>query len=256
MILLRNRRVLAVLACVPLSVVMTATASADWLVTRDGARIETRDAWEVKGRQVVFTLPNGTLSSLRLDDVDLEASASATAEALQPPPAPPPPAEEQKPVMVLTNEDVTVRPGGTAGGAVPSAGGDTDADGVVNAVGEATIATDAAGADAILGDVELQLLTWNAQPSDKVGGLEIVGTVRNVGTDPAAKVEVHVTIPGEDDEILFETTAFVRSAVLSPGRHTNFRALLPNIYQLTSDPIFSFRATGYALGSKKPKTDP
>ena len=31
-------------------------------MTRDGARIETKGAWKVDGRRVLFTLPNGTLS--------------------------------------------------------------------------------------------------------------------------------------------------------------------------------------------------
>lgn len=85
------------------------TAAADWLVTRDGERIETRGAWEARGRRVVFTSTSGTLSSIRLSEIDLEASREATARALlaeapaqetPPPPAPPPPA------LVITTEDV------------------------------------------------------------------------------------------------------------------------------------------------------
>ena len=41
---------------------------ADWLVTRDGARIETKGAWKVDGRRVLFTVPNGTLSMIRTDE--------------------------------------------------------------------------------------------------------------------------------------------------------------------------------------------
>ncbi len=87
-------------------------ASADWLVTRDGHRIETDGVWEVKGRTVVYTDPGGKLCSLRLAEVDLEAS-EATGEE---PEAPPPPAAEpkkratketkKKPVLVLTNDDI------------------------------------------------------------------------------------------------------------------------------------------------------
>ena len=44
-------------------------AAGDWLVTNEGKQIETRGPWEVKGRQVIFTLPNGQLSALRVDDI-------------------------------------------------------------------------------------------------------------------------------------------------------------------------------------------
>jgi len=244
---------LAVLACGLLWGAVAAVAAADWLVTREGARVETRGAWEVKGRQVVFTLPNGTLSSLRLDEVDLEASASATAEARKPLPEPMTAEPEKRaPILVLTNKDIrpgSGRPG--SGRPEPADGTAAEASGSGQAGSEPGGSGDLAGAaSGAGGDVEIQLLTWKAQPSDTVGGLEIVGTVRNVGTDPAAKVEVGVTIPDENGETLFETTAFVRSAGLAPGRHTNFRALLPNIYQLAADPVFDIRAVFLVEGEK------
>lgn len=52
---------------------------ADWLVLRSGQRIETRGAWEVRGRQVVFTSRTGVLQALPLADVDIDASRNATA---------------------------------------------------------------------------------------------------------------------------------------------------------------------------------
>src|SRR6476661_7310749 len=87
-----------------------APAAADWLVTREGGRIETRGAWKVKNQLVVFTLPNGTLSSLRLSEIDLAASEKATEKAKAPPaPSVPAPSatETGKPRTVLT--DVSVR---------------------------------------------------------------------------------------------------------------------------------------------------
>lgn len=52
---------------------------ADWLVLRSGQRIEIKGAWEVRGRQVVFTSRTGVLQALPLADVDVEASKKATA---------------------------------------------------------------------------------------------------------------------------------------------------------------------------------
>ncbi len=97
---------------------MAAAVHADWLVTRAGERIETRGGWEVKGRMVVFTQPSGTLSSIRLSEVDLDASAAATAEAAASAarpaaPAPPPP---RKPTRVITTDDVGQGVPGAEGG--------------------------------------------------------------------------------------------------------------------------------------------
>jgi len=90
--------------------------SADVLVTRDGQRIETRGPWEVKGRMVVFTLPNGTLSSIRADEVDLEASREATAETLAPAEELESAKEERRePVLRLTTRDVGYGDAGAQG---------------------------------------------------------------------------------------------------------------------------------------------
>ncbi len=91
---------------------IAASAShADWLVTRAGERVETEGPWEVKGQMVVFTQPGGTLSSLRVSEVDLEASEEATAETARtaaPPEAPAPTlaSARMKGTRVITTEDV------------------------------------------------------------------------------------------------------------------------------------------------------
>ena len=82
-------------------------AQADWLVTKEGARIETRGPWELRGRIIVFTLPNGTLSSIRESEIDLEASHDATEAANRPAePAPEPEAEPKPSVLSITDADV------------------------------------------------------------------------------------------------------------------------------------------------------
>src|SRR6266498_3936719 len=68
------------------------TAHADWLVLKDGSRVETKGGWQIDKGVVIFHLSNGTLASLRSAEVDLEASAAATARAAAPtPPAKPTP---------------------------------------------------------------------------------------------------------------------------------------------------------------------
>jgi hypothetical protein len=107
---------LAVLLGGLLAAAVPGPLSADVLVTRDGQRIETRGPWEVKGRMVVFTLPNGTLSSIRADEVDLAASREATAEALAPVEEPEPAEEKpREPVLRLTTRDVGYGDAGAQG---------------------------------------------------------------------------------------------------------------------------------------------
>ncbi len=98
--------------------IMPATGHADWLVTRAGERVETQGGWEVKGRMVVFTQPTGTLSSLRLSEVDLDASNEATADAAAAAarPAAPEPATADRPARVITTDDVGQGVPGAEGG--------------------------------------------------------------------------------------------------------------------------------------------
>lgn len=96
---------------------LASASGADWLVTRSGERIETEDGWQIKGRMVVFTRPGGTLSSIRLSEIDLEASREATAAAettARPAPtaAPPP----RRPARVITTDDIGEGAPGVDGG--------------------------------------------------------------------------------------------------------------------------------------------
>ena len=87
------RRLLRTAGLVLLAVAATGVTGlrADWLLMKDGSRLETRGGWEVRGQQILVTLPNGTLAAVRVDKVDLEGSARITAEARAPKPAPTPP---------------------------------------------------------------------------------------------------------------------------------------------------------------------
>ena len=74
---MRTQRPIVLAAAAALALVAGA-ARADWIVTTDGARLETKGPWKVDGRRIVFTLPNGTLSAMRADEVDLDQSALVT----------------------------------------------------------------------------------------------------------------------------------------------------------------------------------
>jgi hypothetical protein len=71
----------------PLALLLaTAPAGADWLILKNGTRVETLGPWNEKGKQVVYTtVAEKRLVSIRASEVDLPASrqASATEPASQ-----------------------------------------------------------------------------------------------------------------------------------------------------------------------------
>lgn len=214
------------------------SARADWLVTRDGARVETKGAWQVKGKQVVFTQPNGHLSALRLSEVDLDQSAKATAEAINPPasqPAAPEP-PKKKPVLVLTDKDVGHND--QARDTAPKDAGDKDA-----------AADKPAETGAVLVD------TW--EKVDKPdNGVEIFGVLKNTSKDTATDIAVSVKIFDEAGGLLATVDATVSSSVLPPGGNTNFRASFPGVLHFTTA---RFQVSNRALMSspaEKPAAPP
>ncbi|MGH9360514.1 MAG: thermonuclease family protein [Thermoanaerobaculia bacterium] len=68
-------RLRLLLVLVPILASPAAPAAADWIVFLGGGIQEISGSWEVKGNQVRFHSPSGTLLSVRADDVDLPASA-------------------------------------------------------------------------------------------------------------------------------------------------------------------------------------
>ncbi len=241
-----------------LAIVLAAPAAADWLVMRDGTRVETAGAWEVKGRQVIFTSPDGALAALRLADVDLEASDRANATSQEPAGsdgsesvAKPADSESrgasQRPVRVFTNDSLGLRGEGEeeddAGEEAGEAAGQDD--------DEAASEEDRPAATTATGPVKL--ISWRERESAAVDGLEIVGSVRNTGDGVAAGILVRVRIPDEDGGQLADIQAFLQRSNLGPGQTSNFRALLPGVYALLEEPTFEVTsAEGFSiLGSPR-----
>lgn len=208
-------------------------AGADWLVMQDGARVETKGPWKVKGASVVFTLPNGTLSSVRVSEVDLDASSLATAEARQPKQAPqmPPPAKRQ-PALVLTDKDIPRAAPLPAAPATP---------------GEVVAPPAAAGQETRL---QLEVTSWNAIENTEIDGLEIVGEVQNAGEDLAFAVAVAVTLTVASEEGPREVSAegFVAEKSLAPRTRAGFRVLFPGVYELAGEPKFELTARNIRIG--------
>jgi hypothetical protein len=193
---------------------MCCPVRADWLVTRDGGRIETKGPWKVDGKRVVFSALDGTLSSLRMVEVDLDASRQATAADAAEAKAPAAPLPARKSVRVLTDKDFS-HP------APPAAAPDA-------AAGERSVTQDpASGADVLAGPV--QLVDWNQRYNQEEKQMEITGSVRNAGTDIAAAVSVVVRLFDDRNQPLAERQASLNTRSLKAGQDTSFSATFPGV---------------------------
>lgn len=181
-----------------------APAAADWLVTRDGGQIETRGPWKVDGSRVLFTLPNGTLSSLRASEVDLDQSALATARAIEVATAPPAPAPKREPVLRLTEKELPPVK-------------ETEE---VTAPEAKTAEADSSGLDVV---------SWEKTATASGDGVEIFGTIRNGGTSTITSPTLLVMLYGEDGGLLATNEGTINAGIVQVGKSVNFRVAFPGI---------------------------
>jgi hypothetical protein len=184
---------------------------------KDGGRIETKGPWKVEGRRIVFTQPNGTLSALRSDEVDLDQSATVTAAEAEAarkaaePAAPPAAAERRAPVMVLTEKDIPPSP-------------------------EAGVADEESTAEGQPSSPasDLSVASWEKLQNATADGVEIFGTIKNSGTNNITSPSVMVMIYGEDGGLLATNEGTINSGMLAPGQSANFRVAFPGVPDFAS----------------------
>lgn len=193
-------------------------AASEVLVMNDGSQLEIDGPWTVKGRQVQFHLPNGTLSSVRLSEVDLAASEAATeevkrqAELAEAPPEEKKKKERPEPVLVLTNDDI------------PEASSD---------------GTSASPAQ----QGRVNITDWSYNPLGGDPAYEVVGTVTNEGTAAINGLRVLVTLDATDEggtarQLLREASP--QQTELDAGDSTDFRLALSRSDLLSSGAADAF----------------
>lgn len=201
-------------------------ARADWLVTRDGGRVETKGTWKVEGKRVVFTLKDGTLSSLRLTEVDLDASRQATiamaeeaaaAAAKAGAVAEAPPAK--KSTHTFTDKDFARAP---APAAPPK--------------DEAKEGGDAKPAPSSTAG-PVKVVDWKKTQNQETHALEITGSVRNTGPDLALAISVSIRLFNPRGEQFAAQSAALDTRSLHPGQNTAFKAVFPDVVDFASAKI-------------------
>ncbi len=208
---------LQITGAIVLATILTAApASSDWLVFRDGSRVETDGTWEQRGKMVVFTDASGRLMSVRLSDVDLDKSAQVTHEAeiaaSQPPPAPPPP---QPSVFSLTDADVSHIDDETF----------LAAEGAAGEEGESS--EEPAVADVAVTD-------WNVDDSPDGEGQIVRGTVVNRGTAAVLSLTAQVTVFDSAGVEIGASGATLGSTSLVPSESTNLVASFPDLFDISA----------------------
>jgi len=200
----RSRTAL-LLTCSLAALAGAGAARADWIVTRQGQRIETSGAWQEKGKLLVFHLADGKLSSLRLSEVDLEASRTATRKAKEAPVAAPAqePVKPRRPsVAKLTDKDfqhpAAAAPSEKAGDKAAGAP-DKKPSGVAVA-------------------------SWERGKAEDDGHVLITGTVRNPTSAQATSVTVLIRLFDETGKQIAQGEAVMTSTVIPAGGSAGFRA--------------------------------
>lgn len=219
---------------------------ADWIVTRQGERFEVKGAPQLKGKLLVFTLPNGTLSSIRADRVDVEASKQATEQAktaAKAPAAGDEPKAKRKALIVLTDKDFR-KP-------LPAGAGDAGA--VEAKPAKAKDAKDSPAKDV---PSSVEVVTWDRVPANqsKGNGLEITGTVRNISTIYLTEVIVVAQLFDDTGALIGRFPATVDTQVLPPTESSKFHLVASGVFAFAS---IRWEAQGRGLqGSPAPAPSP
>ena len=191
-------------------------AGAEWLVTREGGRVEIQGKPQVKGKLVVFTRADGTLSSLRLAEVDLEASERVTAEEkekaetgveVQEP-------AKKKSVASVTDANLvrTKKPepspaAAPAGEAAPAAPAGNPA-----AAGPATVGT------------------WKQQDLPGGSGIELIGSLENKGDKIATGLALTAQLYNETGQLLATGQGLLPGGSIPPGGKLDFKVPFPGVF--------------------------
>jgi hypothetical protein len=234
-------RRLAALA-LPALLAIPPAAHADWLVTREGARIETAGPWSVRGKLVVFKLAKGDLSSMRVEQVDLAASQATTAQAKarqqeEKAAAAVPAAERlrRKSVLVLTDKDFKkVTPPGEPAAPGETAEGEGGAPSTA-ADGESSPAPAASSSNA------LEIAGWERVEESGFRGVSLVGTLRNNTSDTVTEIDLQASLYDETGNLIARVPAELETAALGPGESAGFTVRVEGTYTFAA---VKFQARG------------
>lgn len=197
---------------------------ADWLIMRDGSRLETRGPWRTEGSKIILTLPGGTLASIAARDVDLERSGGSSAATETTPGTPPTgrPSPSRKPVLVLTNRDLPPGRLHDAPTAAPMPG--------VRGTSHPP------GAESEGSEVRVEF--WAEFRDQTIDGVEIRGILHNPSAAPVRISRVSVEIVDHAGRTVNQEV-FPRRRRLDAGGSTSFSVRILDVEEEHGDPKFT-----------------
>lgn len=201
---------------------------ADWLVTTDGGRIETKGPWRVEGRRVLYTTPGGTLAAVRLSAVDLDASAVATAQAKEE-------RTEVKDVSPSTEKPVLVLKG-------------RDVPRSLASVSRSSDSAEAADSDNDSGGVEVTRWDDVTPAGEEV---RIRGEVKNGTPDQLTTVNIQVTLYDESGNSIAKRVTSPQVKTMGPGESAPFEISFPDVYYMSAV-RFSVQHRGFKTAKEAP----
>jgi len=190
--------------------------AADWLVTHDGAQLETRGPWRIQGKLVVFRLANGTLSSMQLSELDLEASDRLTTSRSRPVQKPQQRTrmEPEESVFVITDDDVKhVNPES------PRAEGEDR---------EPAVSVPAAAQDET-GGGGVAVSRWDTVYDEAIDGVVLSGTLENRDSRGHQELALAISLVSEGGVPAGRAHAALAMNALKGGESTTFRASFPGV---------------------------
>lgn len=208
--------------------VTASPAGADWLVTREGGKVETRGPWQIKGKLVVFTRAgDGSLASLRATEVDLDASGKLTAEAKIQAAAPPAVEVPKKKLAVLTDQNFRkTAPPAASDGKAPDNKKPAAASG------------------------PLSVSSWKRSQSPEGDGLVIEGTLHNSTGDMIINSAVEVQLYNEVGDRVGTAQGLLTSTSVQPNGSADFRASFPGVFTFAD---VKFQPQGLPLNMNAPE---
>lgn len=198
---------------------MADSIAAEWLATQDGSRFEIEGPWKIDGNLITFTLPNGTLGSMRLSAIDLEATQALTERAVAPANSAPAASEPRtKAVFVVTDADV----------------GHPKTDSVPEGDSAAPSPPDASQG--------LRVSGWRDNVNLSTNSVTVTGNLQNPTQNPATSIALNVVLYGEDGATLEIRPADLEKSFLNPGASIRFEASFAN--------TLSFDTVGFDIQSR------
>ncbi len=214
-------------------VVSVQPATADWLIGRDGSKLETRGPWKVQGSLIVLTLPDGRLASIAVGDVDLERSLVESASTVA----------QANPTVVRSRPDEYPAPSPESSWVwtnrnLPAAES-------LRSVGDRS-----GPASSELSEAQVRVEFWAALKDERINSVAIQGMLRNSSAKPLrisrAWVEIVDPVAGNRSRPIIP-----RDPVLGAGAATSFRARFAGLNGEHSDPEFTILVEPYHASTSK-----